>query len=322
MITVADGRADRSALERYLASLDEVNGWQYQRRENVDARLDAKGAVYEATLVIPDDELALPEFINISDWRTGEEIIPTESSVVITQKLASLLGISAGDEITLVNEDDEEWTVVARGVAKNYVGHYIYMTARHYAQLTGVQPEYTTIVGSAPGLTGDRKDAVSETLLENNGVVTLSFINRVREFYNDTLRVLNIVVVVLIVCGAILALVVLFCLTGINIDERKREIATLKVLGFFDGEASAYIFRENIVNTCVGSALGLALGIVLHQYVVRTVELDMIVFGKTIEPMSFVYSVALTFIFAIAVNAYMSRDIRDIDMIESLKSVD
>jgi len=116
--------------------------------------------------------------------------------------------------------------------------------------------------------------------------------------------------------------VVLFCLTGINIDERKREIATLKVLGFFDGEAAAYIFRENMINTVVGAIFGLGLGIILHQYIIRTVELDMIVFGKTVMPLSYVYATALTFLFTLGVNFAMSGDVRDINMIESLKSVE
>ena len=143
-----------------------------------------------------------------------------------------------------------------------------------------------------------------------------------RNFYDDLLEALNIIVFVLIVFGALLAFVVLFSLTGINIDERKREIATLKVLGFYDGEALSYIFRENIINTVIGTLLGLGFGVILHQYIIRAVEIDMMIFGKIIEPASYLYTAAPTFFFSFVVTAAMSGNIRNIDMIESLKSTE
>ena len=322
ILTTAESRAARSSLERSLASLDEVSGWQYQRRENIDVRLDMKGAPYKATLVVPDEAASLADFIKLADARTGKAIAAPDSGVVITQKLASLLRVAAGNMITLINEDDEEWPVTVEAVTENYVAHYVYMTPLYYAALTGNEPDFTTIVGKAPSLSEGRRDEISGILLDNKGVVALSFNSKTRNFYNDTLNTLNIVVAVLIICGAILAFVVLFCLTGINIVERKREIATLKTLGFYDEEASSYIFRENIINTIVGVIAGLALGVLLHQHVIRTVELDMIVFGKVIMPLSYVYATALTFLFTFIVNAAMSGDIRKIDMIESLKSVE
>ncbi|MCL2462850.1 MAG: FtsX-like permease family protein, partial [Defluviitaleaceae bacterium] len=129
-------------------------------------------------------------------------------------------------------------------------------------------------------------------------------------------------VLVLLLSGMLLAFVVLFCLTSINIEERKRELATLKVLGFYDREAAAHIFRENIVNTAVGVLLGLLGGVILHQYVIRTAEIDTILFDKVIAPFSFVLAAALTFCYMLLVNAVMRGSIRKIDMIESLKSVE
>ena len=246
----------------------------------------------------------------------------SDSGVIITQKLAQLLGVSVGGEITLINEDYEEWAVTVRGIVENYVGHVVYMTPAHYAAVTGTEPDFTTILGKAPNLEDERRDALSETILDHSAVFTLSFNSRVRNFYKDTLDALNIVVLAMIICGALLSFVVLFCLTGINIDERKREIATIKVLGFYDGEASSFIFRENIVNTVVGALAGLGLGVIMHQYIIRTVELDFITFGKVIQPASYAYAAALTFLFTLVVNAAMSGDIRNIDMIESLKSVE
>jgi putative ABC transport system permease protein len=300
----------------------EIGAWQYQRRENVDVRRGAAGPAYETTLVVPDDADLLTDYVNLTGYRTGKPVYPSDNGVVITQKLASLLKLTAGDEITMINEDDEEWTAAVEGVVENYVGHYIYMTPVYYSGMTGERLKYTTIVAKAREMDEARRDEMSEALLENNGVVTLTFNAKVRDFYTDLLDALNIVVFVLIVCGALLAFVVLTCLTGVNIDERKREIATLKVLGFYDKEAASYIFRENIVNTIVGSIVGMGLGALLHQYIIRTVELDMIVFGKIVEWKSYFYAAALTFLFTFAVNAAMSGDIKNIDMIESLKSVE
>jgi putative ABC transport system permease protein len=322
LITVAEGGADRASLERHLMSLGEIEGWQYQRRENADVRMGRAGTAYETTLVVPDEAGLLGDFVTRKERRTGRPVLPSDNGVVITQKLALLLGASVGDEITMINEDDEEWAAAVAGVAENYVGHYVYMTPAYYAGITGARLKYTTIVGKTQDMSEARREEISESLLENKGVVALSFNAKVRDFYTDLLDALNIVVFVLIACGALLSFVVLTCLTGVNIDERKREIATLKVLGFYDGEAASYIFRENMVNTVVGSAAGMGLGVLLHQYIIRTVELDMIVFGKVVSPMSFAYATALTFLFTFAVNLAMSGDIRNIDMIESLKSVE
>ena len=322
IITAADGRADRMDLERQLRALSEVTDWQYQRHESVDVGLDARGTLYETTLLVPDDAGLLADFVKLADPQSRAPVSPTDNGVVITEKLASLLGIAAGDRIIIIDEDDAEWALTVEGVAENYIGHYVYMTPRHYIELTGTVPKMTTIVGKSPRLENTRRDEISELLLENRGVVSLSFNSRMRNFYDETLDALNVVIFVLIVCGALLAFVVLFSLTGINIDERKREIATLKVLGFFEKEASSYIFRENIVNTVAGSILGLGFGVILHKYVMQTVEMDMMMFGKTVAPMSHLYAAILTVLFTLMVNAAMSGDIRDIDMIESLKSVE
>jgi putative ABC transport system permease protein len=322
VITVTDGQADRAALERYLISRNEVTDWQYQRRENIEVSLETNGASYKTTLVVPEENEHMADFIILKEKGSGRLVLPSDNGVLITQKLASLLGVRAGDEINILDEDDKEWRLAINGVVENYVGHYLYMSPRYYSTVMGAEPDYTTIIGKAPGPAREHNNEFSEDLLANDAVATLLFNSRVREFYDDTLNALNIVVLVLIACGALLAFVVLFCITGINIDERKREIATLKVLGFYDGEASTYIFRENIVNTVIGSLLGLGLGVLLHQYIIRTVELDMIVFGKVVEPLSYAYAFALTFVFTFVVNAVMSGDIKDIDMIESLKSIE
>ncbi|MDR1192847.1 MAG: hypothetical protein LBK98_01565 [Peptococcaceae bacterium] len=322
-ITLSDqaGRSDRSALERYLAAQADVEAWQYQHRENVDAGL-AAGRQYETVLVVPEDADRLSEFIQLSDPRSGAAVAPDGGTVVISQKLASLLGVSAGMEIVLTDGDDQSFRVAVGGVTKNYVGHYVYMRPEHYRALWEKTPSYTALLCRTRPQEPARRDLMSERILDNSGVSALSFNAVVRDFYADMINSLNVVVLILIVSGGLLAFVVLFSLTGINIDERKRELATLKVLGFFDREAENYIFRENMINTVIGVALGLLFGAGLHQYVVRTAEVDLVMFGKTIAPPSYGIAVGLTFLFTLIVNRVMAGSIQGIDMIESLKSVE
>ena len=325
-ITLSDeaGRSDKSTLERYLNAQDEVTELQYQHRRNVDVCLDKDGRSYSSTLIVPDDASRLPAFVRFARPLSGRLIDMAEDSVVITQKLASLLGASPGDTLTLTDEDDKDviFHVKVADVTENYVAHYIYMTPEHFVALTDSAPAFTTIVVNAAEISGIRRDEISEDILENESVSALTFNNKTRDFYSDTIDSLNVIVLVMLISGMLLAFVVLFCLTGINIDERNREIATLKVLGFYDGEAASHIFRENIVNTAAGVIIGLLLGILLHQYVMRTAEVDMILFEKFVAPLSYLLSVVLTFLYMFIVNTAMRGSIRGIDMIESLKSVE
>ncbi|MDR0469811.1 MAG: ABC transporter permease, partial [Peptococcaceae bacterium] len=323
-ITLSDSarRTDRLALERYLIAQDDVRELGHQYRENVDVGVSGKTKTYRAALVVPAEPDLLPDFVRLADPRSGAPVAPTSGAVIISQKLSSLLGISTGDILTMTGDDDIEYALQIRGITENYVQHYIYMTPEYYRSLTGVPPDYNTIVCLAGELAETRRDELSWHILDNAGVSALSFKEKTRDFYADILDSLNVIVLILIVSGALLAFVVLFSLTGINIDERKREIASLKVLGFYDGEASAYIFRENTVNTVVGVIVGLVFGVALHQFVIRTAEVDMILFGKVVAPISYVYSSALTFFYTFIVNTVMTSSIRNIDMIESLKSVE
>jgi putative ABC transport system permease protein len=325
-ITLSDGagRADKASLERYLAAQNEVTEWQYQHRRSIDVSLDKKGAPYLATLVVPDDASRLSAFVKLAQPHSSKPVEPVDDGAVITQKLANLLGASPGDMLTLTDKDDNDMVYLVRiaSVTENYVSHYIYMTPEHFRSLAGLAPDFSTILVKAAAIGAARRDEISEDILENSSVSALSINSKTRDFYADTINSLNVVVLVLLISGMLLAFVVLFCLTGINIDERKRELATLMVLGFYDKEASSHIFRENIVNTAVGVIIGLLFGILLHQYVMRTAEVDMILFEKVIKPQSYVFSAALTFFYMFIVNAAMSGSIRSIDMIESLKSVE
>ena len=192
------------------------------------------------------------------------------------------------------------------------------MGPKAYEDAFGSQ-EFNQVLGVCPG---EDREAVSEALLDNDHVNTVSFSEDTEETFGSMLGSMDLVVLILIFCAGMLAFIVLYNLTNINITERQREIATIKVLGFYDREVSMYVYRETIMLTLMGCLIGLLLGIVLHIFVIDTVEVDMVMFGRSIKPLSYVWSFLLTMVFSFLVNLVMEKKLRNVSMVESLKSVD
>ena len=275
----------------------------------------------ETTLFVPRETQALSDFVTLRDRRTHETVpFEGESAVVITEKLSQKLGAGAGDTIEIEDADGRRASVTVTGVTENYVQGYVYMTAQVYAEAFGAQPEYTSVLAVTSADTDEARDELAERLLGEKNISGVQFNKELEESFSDMLKSINTIVVVLILSAAALAFVVLYNLTGINIAEREKELATIKVLGFFRGEVARYIFRETNLLALFGTLCGLALGIALHAFVVRTAEVDMVMFGRDIEPLSFVLSGVLTMAFALAVNLVMRRPLRRISMVESLKA--
>lgn len=302
-----DQPAVRERLHAYKVSLTAGSGEQPRQ---------------EVSLVVPGDMERVPDFIRLPDYETGDILALTDTGAVISEKLSEVLDVYAGDTLLLTTDGDRQTEVVVDSVCENYVGHYVYLSPALYRQLYGTDPETNTVLCLSTAQDRAEEEALSTELLKNPAVSGLSFTSTLKDFYTKTIESLGAVVVVLILSGALLAFVVLFSLTSINIDERRREIATLKVLGFYDEEASAYIFRENVINTVIGMALGLLVGVFLHRYVMNTMEIDFMMFGKQISPWSFVYSGLLTLAFMFIVNFVAGFSIRKVDMVSSLKSVE
>ena len=208
------------------------------------------------------------------------------------------------------------------GVTENYVAHYVYMPPALYRKLFDMQPEYNEICAKTTDNSEVFEDALSADLIGKDGISAVNFSTYISRNFNDIISSLYYVVLVLIVSAGALAMVVLYNLTNINITERLREIATIKVLGFYDNEVSAYVYRENTLLTVIGLLLGLGLGIFLHQFVVTTAEVDYVMFGREIAPLSYLYSALLTACFTCIVNFTMYFRLRNINMVESLKSLD
>lgn len=252
----------------------------------------------------------------------GTPVTLDDSGVVVTAKLAETLSIKAGDEINMRTGGEDHFMRVI-GVADNYVYHYVYITAAYYETVFGKAMQYNGFMGNLKdGLTDETMDAMSTQLLSDSRMYTVRTIGSIYDSVWDSLSILNYVVLVLILGSGMLTFVVMLNLTNINIGERMRELATLRVLGFYDKEMYAYIFRENNALSVIGAFVGLVFGKIMHLFVIRTCEVDMVMFVRSAKPLSYVYAFALTIAFSLIVNLLMRPKVRAIDMVESLKSAE
>ncbi len=252
----------------------------------------------------------------------GTHVTLDDSGVVVTAKLAETLSIKVGDEINMRTGGEDHFMRVI-GVADNYVYHYVYITAAYYETVFGKAMQYNGFMGNLKeGLTDETMDAMSSQLLSDSRMYTVRTIESIYDSVWDSLSILNYVVLVLILGSGMLTFVVMLNLTNINIGERMRELATLRVLGFYDKEMYAYIFRENNALSVIGAFVGLVFGKIMHLFVIRTCEVDMVMFVRSAKPLSYVYAFALTIAFSLIVNLLMRPKVRAIDMVESLKSAE
>lgn len=258
----------------------------------------------------------------ISLHNGGAPVTLDDSGVVVTAKLAETLSIKVGDEINM-RTGGEDHLMRVIGVADNYVYHYVYITAAYYETVFGKAMQYNGFMGNLKdGLTDETMDAMSTQLLSDSRMYTVRTIGSIYDSVWDSLSILNYVVLVLILGSGMLTFVVMLNLTNINIGERMRELATLRVLGFYDKEMYAYIFRENNALSVIGAFVGLVFGKIMHLFVIRTCEVDMVMFVRSAKPLSYVYAFALTIVFSLIVNLLMRPKVRAIDMVESLKSAE
>lgn len=272
-------------------------------------------------LFVPESLSEFAKDVTLKNRITGETYELTDEGAAISEKTASLLGLKVGDMIPL-KKGDKEYKVRVAVITENYMSHYLYMTPRVYEQTFGEKPEYENIVFTMQEDCKDDLEMAGARILANPGALSISYTSSLSSQVDRMLSTLDAVILVLIVSAGMLAFVVLYNLNNINITERQRELATLKVLGFYDGEVSQYVLRENVILTVLGIMFGAVFGILIHRYVITTVEVDAVMFGRNIKPLSFLYSGILTSIFSIVVNGVMHFKLKTIDMVESLKSVE
>lgn len=301
------GYIDSAMLERHTAiSVTNTDG------------SDKQDEIY---LLVPQSAEEMENLIHLRERKNGNAVELTDEGVVITEKMANNLGVSSGDAV-VIEDDHRKYTVRVTGVSENYVNGYVFITPGYYNEIYGKAPLFNMIVGKMNEVTDENESKLGIKCLDNGDIIAVSFVSSSIDNYLDTIKSLDTVILVLIICAGLLAVVVLYNLTNINIAERVREIATIKVLGFYNGETCAFVYRENIILTFCGIVAGLGLGIILHRFVILTIEINKTMFSRAISPWSFFFAAALTAVFAALVNFIMYFKIKKIDMVESLKSIE
>ena len=268
--------------------------------------------------VMASDEIG--KVVDLFDYKSGDPITMGDEGVYIDQKLSELLKVSVGDTFFL--DGDVRGDVTVAGIYEHYTGHFIYMTPDYYGNALHADGEPNAYLLNFTSDDTDTCNAIFEKLLDMSGVATTSRMRDTQDTYMHSMERVDFVVVIIILAAAALAMVVLFNLSNINITERQRELATIKLLGFYDGEVSAYVYRENIVLTLFGILLGCFMGHWLHIYLVRSTEIDLMMFGRQTAPSAYVYAAILTALFSLLVNVLAHFRMKKIDMVESLKSAE
>ena len=307
-------------LREVTQALDEdplAEGWLVCCSASMTAETDAY--TVDCTVQVFPDQASMAPFIHLRHRTDDEPVTLSDDGVVLTEKLASLLDVQPGDTITL--DGDSRVEVRVADVTEHYIQHYVYMTDAYYETVFGTEPRQNLVLADYPVEDPAAEDLERE-LVGLDGVTSLTRMEDTREIYGSSLESVDYAVILIIVCAAALAFVVLYNLTNINITERMRELATLKVLGFYDGELSAYIYRENVILTVFGVAMGMVMGKLLHQWLILTVEIDMLMFGRQLSLSSYAYAVVLTVLFSLLVNLAAHRKLKKLDMVESLKTVE
>lgn len=277
---------------------------------------------FDVYLDVPKNVEEFSEFVVLQDRITNGTYELDDSGAVLTEKMATELGVEPGDTITIHDEDKGDLEVEISAVCENYMGHYLYMTPTYYEKVYGEKPDYNSIFYKTSDRITEEAERIGEEALTLPGALSVSYTTDLREQVDNMLGALDEVIVVLIISAGMLAFVVLYNLNNINITERQRELATLKVLGFYNGEVAMYVYRENIVLTVLGAIFGIVLGKFLHGFIIVTVEIESVMFGRNIDLSSFVYGFLLTILFSLLVNGAMYFKLKKINMVESLKSVE
>lgn len=311
----------KNELDKIVEGNDKIESAMLAKLISVD--VSTEEAEKTAQVYVIEDIQNMGEYLNLHERVSKKQQTLTNDGIILSEKLATLLGVEEGDNVTLKISDTKRSEMLVTGIVENYMYHYIYMTPEGYEEAFGKTTEYNQIFYKfADGIESNEQQKIAEYLLGKEMILSVTLVEEIQKAVDDMMNALNLVVWVLIISAGLLVFVVLFNLNNINISERRRELASLKVLGFSDMEVAMYVYRENIFLTLFGVALGVLLGSFLHKYLILTLEVDMIMFGRHINPMSYVYSIILTIIFAMFVNISMYYKLRQIDMVESLKSVE
>lgn len=311
---------EREVLLQTIEADEDIKEYMEAKESSLD--VGYKNQERSSYLVVVPDKDQLASFVTLKDRITQEEYRLDDTGVIITEKLAKLLDISEGDTVYLKDGETKRREVTVSHIAENYYFHYVYMTETVYRELYGEVPEYTEIFTWNQSKEEAFEEDFQKRYMEVDGVLNVTMLSSMEGRIADMIKSMDTIIYVIVIAAGMLAFVVLYNLNNINISERRRELATLKVLGFYEMEVSGYVFRENVVLTVIGAVLGVGFGLLLHRFVILTAEIDLMMFGRSIDFMSYFYSICLTFFFSALVNLFMHFKLKKLDMVESMKSVE
>ena len=311
----------RKELENYLNRNENISSYMNVHMSSITVQNDEEEV--DVYLTVVDDLKQVNEFFVYRDRVSKEKYKLSEEGVILTEKASDMLGVKVGDEILLSEEGRNEHKVKVTAICENYAGHYVYMTSAFYEEVYEEVPFYNNIlIKKDESLAFKDFQKIGEEILTYEDILNIQYTDTLSGQLNDMLSALDQVMIVLILVAGMLSFVVLYNLNNINITERRRELATLKVLGFYDGEVATYVYRENVLLTLLGTLVGCGVGKVLHLFTITTVEVDIAMFGREIFPMSYLYGALFTIGFSAFVNWMMYFKLKKINMVESLKSVE
>ena len=308
-----------------ISTIDDANDVSEAMAFNMQAvEILGKDNNQDIQLIIPEKTEKLSDYIVLENRKTKEKYDLT-NGVVITEKLSKLLGIKQGDTIKIKNSDDKQAEVEVKGITKNYLMHYMYISPGYYEKIFGEEVKYNTILLKEQNQIKETEEAenkLGKEILENANISKVTFMSQTKSIFDDVMDNMTFVVWILIISAGLLAFVVLYNLANVNISERIRELATIKVLGFYDKEVYDYVGRETTILTIIGIALGLVAGYFLEMFILKTCELDILMFDTRVSVWTYIYSASLTVLFTVIVSIVTYFALKKIDMIESLKSVE
>ena len=317
-VMLADDLTEETAELVQKVSEDQVTEYIYVMEKTMD--LTTTDSVKSVHLVAIDETDDLSPYVNLENENGNILQYPEKGECILTNKLADTFNLKVGDQIVLMDENNQTMELTLSGIAQNYIYNYVYMTTQTYEECLGEKATVKSVFMNVK----DDVDVhqLTADLMKIDDVASAEVLEDSKGRFSSMIESLDLLVIVIILCAAFLAFIVLYNLTNINITERIREIATIKVLGFHKGETASYIFRENLILTLIGSLVGLILGKLFHAFVMSQVQVDQICFNVRITPLSYIYSVMITYVFAIVVNWFMRGKLDKVSMTESLKSVD
>ncbi len=284
--------------------------------------LEYEGEFREINLVAIEDMEKISDYILFRDRKSGKTLDFNENNIIITEKISEELDLKKGDTVIYENSDEVKEEFKIDLIVENYIDNFIYMEKSNYEEAFGKKPRNNTLYTKTGDLSVDEEDMLVENLYDYDDVLSADFISQTRTMFDNLIGSINYIVIVIILASGLLAFIVLYNLTNININERKRELATLKVLGFYNKEVASYIFREITILALIGTLVGLFLGRLLHQFIVLTIEDPNFMFGRDISILSYIIAAVITMLFSIIVDLFMVKKLRNIKMVDSMKAND